>query len=284
MALAGCNQIAAERDGSADGADPAASLLERAEGGDVDAQLAAGRFYKDNAPDAEGAERARRESEALRWLTLAAEAENPEAASDLGIVLATADGTNRNLKEARRWLGRAGQAGQAPAYFMLGEISQSGEDAPPNPVMAAEFWRKAADLGHVGALHRLGEAHTDKHGTAPPADIDTAHFHAFVHIKFKRAGAVGKTSIHAVHRSSFRSRSSATSTRAATGSSSATTKRCAGAAWRRSRAIPTAATTWPSSISRGSASSRASTKRFAGTASPPSTIIRARRTCSGRST
>ena len=91
MALAGCNQIATERAGSADGADPAASLLERAEA--ETSKPARHALLRQRARRRR--RRARAGIEALRWLTLAAEAESPEAASDLGIVLATADGKNR---------------------------------------------------------------------------------------------------------------------------------------------------------------------------------------------
>ena len=60
-----CNQIDATPEAGA-GADPSAALLARAESGEADAQRAAGRFYVEAAVEAEGAERARRESEALR--------------------------------------------------------------------------------------------------------------------------------------------------------------------------------------------------------------------------
>ena len=150
---AGCNQIDAQPEEYGEGSDPSEALLERADGGDVIAQLSAGRFYRTAAVEAEGAERSRRESEALRWLTQAAEKDNAEAQAELGRVLVTAEGQSRNIAEGRRWLGRAGLAGQGSAYFMLGEVSKSGEDAPPNPVMAVAFWEKAVALGHVGASH-----------------------------------------------------------------------------------------------------------------------------------
>ena len=179
LALAGCNQIDAQPDGAGAGSDPTPALLERAEGGDITAQLSAGRFYRTASIEAEGAERARRESEALRWLTLAAEQENAEAQAELGIALATAEGQNRNVAEARRWLGRAGQAGQASAYFMLGELSQTGEGAAPNPVMAVGFWKKAASLGHTGSLHRLAEAHEQGLGVDPDIEAALGYYHGF---------------------------------------------------------------------------------------------------------
>jgi TPR repeat protein len=145
--VSGCNQIDEVRLGNASERDPGPQLLARALDGEVRAQVAVARFYKKNA--AAETERSHNETEALRWFTLAAEQEDADAQMELGLMLVTAEGSNRNVQEARRWLSRAGQAGKAPAYFMLGEVSRDGEGGAPNPVMAVAFWNKAADLGHT---------------------------------------------------------------------------------------------------------------------------------------
>ena len=134
---------------------PTAELLARAESGDAQAQLEAGRFHLAAAEQAEEGQTARQLAEATRWLTLAAEQDVAEAQTELGVLFVTAEEGARNPAEGRRWLQRAAVVGQTAAIFMLGELAMEGEeDEAPNPVLAVELWREAADGGHTGAQHR----------------------------------------------------------------------------------------------------------------------------------
>ena len=96
------------------------------------------------------------EKDPLAELIKAAEAGDPEAMSQLGTVLATADEKHRDLEGARRWLRAASEAGDLNAMFNLGVLYEKGLGVQADLSEAALWFWQAAEQGDSGARIKLG--------------------------------------------------------------------------------------------------------------------------------
>ena len=89
-------------------------------------------------------------------LKKAAEAGDPEAQSQWGLLLATGEHVPQDIEEALSWLRQAAQQGEITAMFNLGIILEKGLDFEPDPDEAALWYWQAAELGDNQARMKLG--------------------------------------------------------------------------------------------------------------------------------
>jgi TPR repeat protein len=135
---------------------------------------------------------------AFREWKVSAEAGQPEAEFDLGVLYAQGMGVRRDLTEASKWYRKAAEQGNAAAEFALGQLYSLGwgvprdeadairwfqmansvdSDGPPtdwalvegygierNPEQAAYWYRQAADKGHPEAQFNLGRLYASGQG------------------------------------------------------------------------------------------------------------------------
>jgi TPR repeat protein len=94
--------------------------------------------------------------ERIEELKEAAEAGDPEAQSQWGLLLATGDHVPQDIEEALSWLRQAAQQGEITAMFNLGIILEKGLDFEPDPDEAALWYWQAAELGDTQAKMKLG--------------------------------------------------------------------------------------------------------------------------------
>src|SRR5262249_23374722 len=108
-------------------------LVQIAEHGDIQAQLALGALYGTGKgiPQDDGA--------ALQWLKKAAQAGDRSAQAIVGNFYATGGGVDVDLKEARQWYEKAAARGDPDSQYMLGLLFARGEGAPLD-YRSAYFW------------------------------------------------------------------------------------------------------------------------------------------------
>jgi len=94
--------------------------------------------------------------EHIEELIKAAEAGDPEAQSQWGVLLATGESVPRDVREGLSWLRRAAQQGEITAMFNLGIILEKGLGCEPDPSEAALWYWQAAELGDRQARMKLG--------------------------------------------------------------------------------------------------------------------------------
>ena len=94
--------------------------------------------------------------EHIEELKKAAEAGDPEAQSQWGLLLATGDSVPQDIAEGLAWLRRAAEQGELTAMFNLGVILENGLDCEPDPDEAALWYWQAAELGDTQAKMKLG--------------------------------------------------------------------------------------------------------------------------------
>lgn len=98
---------------------------------------------------------ARNDTEAVRWLALAADRGHVPAQHALGRMIDAGRGVQRNLDEVVRLYRVAAGAGHADAQYDLGLLHERGEGVPRNLSIAKAWYRKAASRGHLKALRKL---------------------------------------------------------------------------------------------------------------------------------
>ena len=103
---------------------------------------------------------------AVREMTVAAKAGDPQAQFDLGMAYREGKGVGRDPEQAFRWIRMAADKNLADAQFEVAQMEEEGEGVDANPSDAAEWYRKAAKQGNVGALFALGELYRDGRGVA----------------------------------------------------------------------------------------------------------------------
>jgi TPR repeat protein len=89
-----------------------------------------------------------------RWLK-DAEAGNPEAEFNLGLVYLHGDGTPKDPAKAAAWFEKSAIHGYAEAQFRLGRMYARGEGVPTDPAKALGWIEKAAGQGHAQAQFDL---------------------------------------------------------------------------------------------------------------------------------
>jgi TPR repeat protein len=96
-------------------------------------------------------------SEAVKWLTQAAQQNWPESQYYLGCMSRDGDGVVKNAKEAFNWFQKAAVQGDVLAQADLGVLYRVGDGVEKDPVKAVEWLQKAAEQGDEYAQHNLGE-------------------------------------------------------------------------------------------------------------------------------
>lgn len=100
--------------------------------------------------------------EALRWVRMGAENDDPEAQANLGTMLAIGLGTPVNYKEALKWTRLAALKGYAAAQSNLGVIYLEGHGVKQNLNRAAKWFHKAEAQGNLIARRELGRVYLAK--------------------------------------------------------------------------------------------------------------------------
>lgn len=109
--------------------------------GDKSAAFYLGQMYQDG----DGAPRDG--AEAVKWLTVAARADNAAAARQLGLLYLDGADEVQNLAKARQWFGVAAKDGDRLALRSLGEMNASGLGGPADLVKAYAYYSVAAARG-----------------------------------------------------------------------------------------------------------------------------------------
>ena len=123
--------------------------LERAAAGDADAQYSLGVTYRD------GQLLDKDDTEAAKWIRMAAEQGHASAQSDLGVMYMGGAGVTQDYAEALKWTRMAADQGIAPAQCNLGVIYAGGYGVAQDDDEAAKWFELAADQGHAYAQERL---------------------------------------------------------------------------------------------------------------------------------
>jgi len=89
-----------------------------------------------------------------RWVK-DAEAGNPEAEFNLGLVYLQGDGTPKDAAKAAAWLEKSALQGYAEAQFRLGRMYARGEGVPTDLAKAFGWIERAAGQGHAEAQFEL---------------------------------------------------------------------------------------------------------------------------------
>ena len=116
-----------------------------------------------------------------KWSTI--EDVDVAAMRNLGIMLRTGKGVQKNPKAAEAMLERAAEAGLFTAQADLGDMLLKGEAGPPDPKGAAPWLAMAAQAGHPMAQYELGQLY--EQGDAIPKNIEAAR------VLYKAAAAGG---------------------------------------------------------------------------------------------
>ena len=94
------------------------------------------------------------------------------AMRNVGTMLRTGKGVQKNPKAALAMLQLAAEAGLFTAQADVGDMLLKGEAGPPNPKAAAPWLAMAAQAGHPMAQYELGQLY--EQGVGVPKDIEAA--------------------------------------------------------------------------------------------------------------
>ncbi len=111
-------------------------------------------------------------AEAVRWFRLAAEQGNSIAQDNLGQMYYLGQGVERSEMEAVRWIRAAAAQGDAGAQLRLGSLYAEGIGVERDPETAVLWWRRSAEQGNAEAGVRLGIAY--ERGTGVEKDPEQA--------------------------------------------------------------------------------------------------------------
>jgi Sel1 repeat len=109
---------------------------------------------------------------ALKLWSAAAQAGDPQAAFNLGLLYDLGDGVAESAETAFTWYRRAAQAGLPSAAFNVGVMYDSGRGAPADRAEAAIWYARSAALGEARAAFNLGQLY--EWGQGVPRNIDAA--------------------------------------------------------------------------------------------------------------
>jgi len=94
------------------------------------------------------------------------------AMRNVGVMLRTGKGVEKDPAAAEAILGRAAEGGLFTAQADLGDMLLKGEAGPPDPKKAAGWLALAAQAGHPKAEFELGQLYEEGNGV--PKNIETA--------------------------------------------------------------------------------------------------------------
>lgn len=141
---------------------PASELVERAEKGDVAAQLSLAIRYRDG----KGVER--NYAEAMRWGHMAADAGDAAAMDFVGYMYFRGVGVTHNADVAVGYF-KAAADKSATAAWNLGQCYFAAQGVEQDIPKALEMWKKAAAMGHGRAASSAAMAYLAGDGVAPDA-------------------------------------------------------------------------------------------------------------------
>ncbi|MCH8201934.1 MAG: sel1 repeat family protein [Proteobacteria bacterium] len=120
-----------------------ATLIERAEAGDAEAQYNLGALYSSDGPTVQ-----KNDIKAVKWYRMSAENGYAEAQVVLGLRYAQGDGIPKNFAKAFMWYGRAAEQGHAHAQLLLAGAYGLGEGVPKNRVEAYKWAALSKAMGN----------------------------------------------------------------------------------------------------------------------------------------
>ena len=101
----------------------------------------------------------------LRTVQRLANAGDPKAQHDLGMLYLSGRHVPKDLSQAANWFEKAAIQGLANAQFNLGVLYQRGESVAQNDRLAFFWYQSAAEQGMARAQHNLATAYADGRGT-----------------------------------------------------------------------------------------------------------------------
>jgi TPR repeat protein len=93
---------------------------------------------------------------AAYWYRQSAEAGDPRAQYNLGLMLKVGLGLPQDDDEALVWLRHAAERGLGEACFVLGNMARLGVGVALDLRAATDWYRRAAERGHAASQHALG--------------------------------------------------------------------------------------------------------------------------------
>jgi TPR repeat protein len=93
--------------------------------------------------------------EAAKWLQQAAAQGDAESEHNLAVLYEQGLGVMHNVKEAANWMRRSADQNFAASQQGMGALYENGDGVPEDPVEAAKWYRKAIDQNYVPALNSL---------------------------------------------------------------------------------------------------------------------------------
>ena len=118
-----------------------ASIRQRAERGDVKAQVVLGMMYH------EGKDVKKDFKEAARWWKMAADKNDPSAQSHLGTLYVLGEGVKKDYGEAIKLYRRAADNGNSEALYNLGTMYANGQGGPRYKILKNRFFLTPFILG-----------------------------------------------------------------------------------------------------------------------------------------
>ena len=93
--------------------------------------------------------------EAAKWLRMAADQGDAQSQHNLAVLYTQGLGVPRNLREAANWMRKAADQNLADAQLALGVFYENGQGVTEDPIEAAKWYRKAVDQENVPAMNSL---------------------------------------------------------------------------------------------------------------------------------
>ena len=109
------------------------------------------------------------------WMPLA-QAGDPVAQFNIGILFEQGRGAAQDPAEAMRWYLRAAKTGDVVSQFKLGLIYAEGEGFSQNYSEAAKWYLLAAESNHVRAQFRVGTMYANGQGLPQDLGLATAWY------------------------------------------------------------------------------------------------------------
>ncbi len=135
LALAGCKRNAAPYPGLSSSDTPmqlsTQSLTPQAEAGDAQAQYKLGLLYNFQGD----------RSQAVKWITMAAQQGVPDAQNDLGTMYFNGTGVEKNVGEACKWWKQAADNNSQPALYGAALCLGSGVNGASDPIESYAYLR-----------------------------------------------------------------------------------------------------------------------------------------------
>ena len=93
--------------------------------------------------------------EAAKWLRMSADQGDAQSQHNLAALYTQGLGVPKNMKEAANWMRKAADQNLADAQYALGVFYETGQGVIEDPIEAAKWYRKAVDQDNVPAMNNL---------------------------------------------------------------------------------------------------------------------------------